>query len=56
MRVEIGGCEDSGSFFEEIIKIGSIIILGFILKNVVKPHIGDRNARRKNLVNGEVYS
>ena len=32
MSVNIGGCEDTDSLFEGIIKIGSIIILGFILK------------------------
>ena len=31
MSVNIGGCEDTDSLFEETIKIGSVIILGFIL-------------------------
>ena len=48
MSVNIGGCEDTDSLFEETIKIGSVITLGFILNECFENRVQETvTARRK---------
>jgi len=57
VSVNIGGCEDTDSLFEETIKIGSVITLGFILNGGFKNRDTETVTQEgKTLVNGEVYT